>query len=179
MTGGRKPLLAISRHYSNAFSCCFLRQGVKSRTRQNEEVYFRACSSAGDTHLLSEEDYSSSRWSLLQSPLCGLISSFPAVFSLSNSKISGVETYCQYVQLLLGSLNATYLMTSLSLSTGEVPRTACLHAWIPGSLGACALHTEALAKLTFNQGNVNLRRILFFQYFFFSFLKEKPVSNLL
>lgn len=135
------------------------------------------------THLLREQDYSWSRWSLLQSPLRGLISFFPAVFSLSGQtlKISGVDTYCQYVQLLFGSLNIAYLMISVSLNTGKVSGTAYLHAWIPSSLQtcACALHTQALAKPTFNQCKVNLHRILkihFFQYFF-SFWRRNQLAD--
>lgn len=57
----KETTAGMSRHYSNAFSCCFLRQVVKSRTRQNEEACSRAYSSAGDTHLLRGQHYSSSR----------------------------------------------------------------------------------------------------------------------
>lgn len=103
-----------------------------------------------DTHLLKEQDYSWSRWSLLQSPLCGLISSFPAVFSLSAQTLRSLVWRLTVDKLLFGSLNIAYLMTSLSLSTGKIHRTACLHAWIPSSLETCALHAHTLAKPTFN-----------------------------
>lgn len=79
-----------------------------------------------------------------------------------------METYCQCVQLLFGSLNIAYLMTSLSLNTGKVLE---LLAFMPEflALETCALHTQALAKPTFSQWKVNLCRTLkihFFHYFF-------------
>lgn len=100
------------------------------------------------------------------------VASFPPSFSFltvcSDSEISGVETYCQYVQLLFGSLNIAYLMTSLSLSPGKVPRTACLHAWIPLELSGnlCTAHS----------GLLRILKIHFFQYFF-SFWRRNHLTT--